>query len=247
MKWREAEKILTYRNVVVLTGAGISAESGLGTFRDKDGIWTKYPLEDLATPEGFARNPDFVHKFYNDRRSQSADASPNKGHIALADLEKAQIGAGQKFLLVTQNVDNLHEKAGSDPANIIHMHGELAKSRCGACGDVANCTIALSTELTCKICGVRGQMRPHIVWFGEMPLEMERIEETLATCDLFVSIGTSGDVYPAAGFAQLAKSLGAWTVELNLEPSSNAALFDEAHLGPATQIVPEWVRKTLEG
>ena len=238
---------LTYRNIVVLTGAGISAESGLGTFRDKDGIWTKYPLEDLATPEGFARNPDFVHKFYNDRRTQSASASPNTGHIALADLERSQTEAGHKFLLVTQNVDNLHEKAGSNPANIIHMHGELDKSRCGACGDIMACDTDLSTKLTCKICNATGQMRPHVVWFGEMPLEMERIETELASCDLFVSIGTSGDVYPAAGYARIAKSLGAWTVELNLEPSSNAGLFDETHLGLASEVVPDWVRGTLEG
>ncbi|MEO9971949.1 MAG: NAD-dependent deacylase [Hyphomonadaceae bacterium] len=238
---------MTYRNIVILTGAGISAESGLGTFRDKDGIWTKYPLEDLATPEGFARNPDFVHGFYNDRRSQAAIARENAGHIALADLERAHLGRGGGFLLVTQNVDGLHEKAGSGVANIVHMHGELNKSRCGACGDIMACSIDLSTELTCHICETIGQMRPHVVWFGEMPLEMDRIEAAIASCDLFLSIGTSGDVYPAAGYAQMAKSLGAWTVELNLEPSSNAALFDEVHLGPASQIVPEWVRTTLEG
>ncbi len=232
---------LTYRNMVILTGAGISAESGLGTFRDKDGIWTKYPLEDLATPEGFARNPDFVHGFYNDRRAQSATASANPAHKALADLERAHVKSGGSFLLITQNVDELHEKGGSNPANIIHMHGELAKARCGACGDVLAWTEPLSTADSCQICETQGQMRPHVVWFGEMPLEMDRIEQALANCDLFVSIGTSGDVYPAAGFAQMAKSIGAWTVELNLEPSSNSALFDEVHLGFASKVVPEWV------
>ena len=236
---------MSYRNIVILTGAGVSAESGLGTFRDKDGIWTKYPLEDLATPEGFARNPDFVHGFYNDRRAQSATAKPNAGHIALADLETNQLKSGGSLLLVTQNVDDLHEKAGSNPANIIHMHGELAKARCGACEDVMAWTEPLSTDLTCQLCQTHGQMRPHIVWFGEMPLEMDRIEQAVAKCDLFVSIGTSGDVYPAAGFAQMAKSLGAWTVELNLEPSSNSALFDETQLGPASEVVPEWVGKVI--
>lgn len=238
---------MKYRNIVVLTGAGISAESGLGTFRDKDGIWTKHPLEDLATPEGFARNPDFVHGFYNDRRAQSVTAVANAGHIGLAELERAQLAAGGQFLLVTQNVDDLHEKGGSCPSNIVHMHGELNKSRCGACGDVMDCGVPLSTELICTVCDAAGQMRPHVVWFGEMPLDMDRIETQLAQCDLFISIGTSGDVYPAAGYAQMAKSLGAWTVELNLEPSTNAALFDETHLGPASQVVPDWVRRTLEG
>ena len=233
---------LAYQNIVVLTGAGISAESGLGTFRDKDGIWTKYPLEDLATPEGFARNPDFVHEFYNARRAQSVKAEPNAGHVALADLEHAQTKTGGSFLLVTQNVDCLHEKAGSNLANIVHMHGELGKSRCGACGDVMAWTEPLSTDLTCQICEIRGQMRPHVVWFGEIPLEMDRIEHAFATCDLFVSIGTSGDVYPAAGFVQMARALGAWTVELNLEPSSGSALFNESHLGPASKLVPDWVR-----
>jgi len=236
---------MTYRNIVILTGAGISAESGLGTFRDKDGIWTKYPLEDLATPEGFARNPEFVQKFYNDRRAQLATAQANAGHFALAELEKAQLQAGGEFLLVTQNVDNLHEQGGSNPDNILHMHGELLKARCGACHDVIGWEGPISADLNCKICDVSGQMRPHVVWFGEMPLEIDRIEQALAKCDLFVSIGTSGDVYPPAGFAQMAKSLGAWTVELNLEPSSNAALFDENHLGLASEVVPEWVEKTL--
>ena len=183
---------LTYRNIVVLTGAGISAESGLGTFRDKDGIWTKYPLEDLATPEGFARNPDFVHKFYNDRRTQSASASPNTGHIALADLERSQTEAGHKFLLVTQNVDNLHEKAGSNPANIIHMHGELDKSRCGACGDIMACDTDLSTKLTCKICNATGQTRPDVVWFAKCRWRWSGSRRSLRTV-----ICLSRSVHPA--------------------------------------------------
>lgn len=233
------------KNIVILTGAGISAESGLGTFRDKDGIWTKYPLEDLATPEGFARNPDFVHGFYNDRRAQLETAKSHAGHKALAALEKAVERSGKHFTLVTQNVDNLHEQAGSAPENLIHMHGELAKSRCESCGDVTACFVPLSVETECSQCRVRGYMRPHVVWFGEMPLEMERIETALAACDIFAAIGTSGDVYPASGFVNMANHFGAHTVELNLEPSSNANVFREAKYGPASEIVPAWVADWL--
>ena len=233
--------------MVILTGAGISAESGLGTFRDKDGIWTKYPLEDLATPEGFARNPAFVHGFYNDRRAQLETASAHAGHKALASLEKAVISAGCEFTLVTQNVDNLHEQAGSNVDNLIHMHGELAKSRCGHCGDIAMCSGALAVETVCKACGMTGKMRPDIVWFGEMPLQMDRIETALAACDVFVSIGTSGDVYPASGFVQMANHFGAHTVELNLEPSSNARIFKDAKYGLASQVVPAWIDGILAG
>lgn len=232
--------------MTILTGAGISAESGLGTFRDKDGIWTRYPLEDLATPEGFARDPDFVHGFYNDRRAHLETARPNAGHVALAELERAIIAGGGGFTLVTQNVDNLHEQAGSGAGNLIHMHGELAKSLCRHCEAVAACAGALSTGSVCAACGEAGGMRPQVVWFGEMPLEMERIETALAASDVFVSIGTSGDVYPAAGFVHMAKQFGARTVELNLEPSSNADMFDEALYGPASEVVPAWVRGVLE-
>ncbi len=234
------------KQIVVLTGAGISAESGLGTFRDEDGIWTKYPLEDLATPEGFARNPDFVHGFYNDRRAQLREAAPHDGHIALARLEAGLLAAGGRLTLVTQNVDNLHEKAGSLPENLFHMHGELTKVRCSVCEEVIAWTEPLSVETVCDICGQAGRMRPHVVWFGEMPLYMDRIETALAVCDVFVSIGTSGDVYPAAGFVQMARRFGAKTVELNLEPSSNATRFDEAVYGPAGTIVPAWVDSFLK-
>lgn len=229
------------KNIVILTGAGISAESGLGTFRDKDGIWTKYPLEDLATPEGFARDPAFVHGFYNDRRAQLKTAVPHAGHKALARLEQSVLAHGKFFTLVTQNVDNLHEKAGSMQDNLVHMHGELMKVRCEICSEVTEFSGALSVETVCLQCQTSGSMRPQVVWFGEMPLEMDRIETALAACELFVSIGTSGDVYPAAGFCNMAKHFGAVTMELNLEPSSNAATFADARYGLASEIVPRWV------
>lgn len=233
------------KNTVILTGAGISAESGLGTFRDKDGIWTRYPLEDLATPEGFARDPAFVHGFYNDRRAQLRTAEHNAAHSALAELEAAVLEAGCAYTLVTQNVDNLHEKAGSRPENLIHMHGELAKARCGCCGIVSAWTGDLAIDMACQTCQQTGFMRPHVVWFGEMPLDMDRIERAILAADVFVSIGTSGDVYPAAGYVQMARQFGLHTVELNLEPSANAALFDETSYGPASKTVPEWVSKQL--
>ena len=233
------------QNLVILTGAGISAESGLGTFRDKDGIWTKYPLEDLATPEGFLRDPDFVHGFYNERRLQLKTAQPHKGHLALARLEEAVLADGNSFTLVTQNVDNLHEKAGSGRDNLIHMHGELLKIRCEFCGDVTEFIGALSVKTMCSQCQKVSGLRPHIVWFGEMPLEMDRIETRLAACDMFISIGTSGDVYPAAGFVNIANQLGARTVELNLEPSSNAHTFSYAQYGLASEIVPAFVEAML--
>lgn len=227
------------RSIVVLTGAGISAESGLGTFRDKDGIWTRYPLEDLATPEGFARNPEFVQQFYNDRRRQLRDARAHAGHEALTRLQKAH-GA---VTLVTQNVDNLHEQAGAD--DVVHMHGELAKSLCSNCGRRAMCDEDLHMDMTCPQCGSVGTLRPDVVWFGEIPYHMERIEDALSACDLFISIGTSGAVYPAAGFVQMARAVAAKTVELNLEPSENAYAFDDALYGSASTVVPDWVDRFL--
>ncbi|MEO1568324.1 MAG: NAD-dependent deacylase [Pseudomonadota bacterium] len=232
------------KSIVVLTGAGISAESGLGTFRDTDGIWTRYPLEDLATPEGFARNPDFVHGFYNDRRAQLATARPHAGHIALATLEDACRAEGADFLLVTQNVDNLHEQAGSK--TIIHMHGELTRVRCTNCGTVATTRRAIGRDTVCTACKRSGHMRPHIVWFGEMPFEMDRISRALRHCRLFLSIGTSGAVYPAAGFVQEARYNGAKAVELSLEPSENADVFDEAVYGPASEILPPYVGQLIQ-
>jgi len=230
-----------HRNIVILTGAGISAESGLGTFRDKDGLWTKYDLAEVATPEGFARNPDFVHEFYNARRKNLMAATPNAAHLALARLEAAHLG---RVLVVTQNVDDLHERAGT--RNLIHMHGELLKIRCEHCASVAGWRDDLSTGHACMACGAAGGLRPHVVWFGEMPLAMGRIELALAACDLFVSIGTSGNVYPAAGFVgEVRGHRRAHTVELNLEPSDGASLFAEQVYGPATEVVPRFVDRLL--
>ena len=225
------------RSIVILTGAGISRESGLHTFRDADGIWATVNIEDVATPEAFARDPGRVQEFYNQRRRGLVDnrIAPNPAHLALADFEAAFAG---DFLLITQNIDDLHERAGS--RKLIHMHGELAKARCGNCGDVIEWRQDLSVDTVCSACGRAGGMRPHVVWFGEMPFEMDRIYEALEACDLFVSIGTSGNVYPAAGFVQAARMAGARTVELNLEPSEGASLFEEAVYGPAGTIVPGW-------
>ncbi|MEL7463497.1 MAG: NAD-dependent deacylase [Pseudomonadota bacterium] len=219
--------------IVILTGAGISAESGLGTFRDVDGLWTQYDLEDVATPEGFARNPALVLDFYNKRRANCLGAEPNAAHFALAELE-----AAHEVLIVTQNVDDLHERAGSQ--NLIHMHGELLGQLCAACGDRRPCAGDLTVESACPACGAAA-LRPDVVWFGEMPYQMDRIWDALRDTDLFVSIGTSGEVYPAAAFAQDARRFGAETLELNLEPSTGARDFIDARYGPATEIVPAWV------
>jgi NAD-dependent deacetylase len=230
----------SFRNIVVLTGAGLSAESGLGTFRGTDGLWTKYDLSEVATPEGFARNPALVHEFYNLRRKGLAKALPNAAHHALSKLERDFPG---EVLIVTQNIDNLHEAAGSK--NLIHMHGELARALCGACGESVACGFDLSLETACASCGETGAMRPDVVWFGEMPREMDQIYEAIAACDLFVSIGTSGSVYPAAGFVADVRAHGAHTVELNLEPSEGASLFAEAIYGPASKVVPDYVARLL--
>jgi NAD-dependent deacetylase len=230
---------VVYKSIVILTGAGVSAESGMGTFRDKDGIWTRYDLEDVATPEGFARNPGLVHDFYNARRQALHDAEPNAAHHALARLEQIVTGAGGAFLLVTQNVDNLHEKAGSQ--NLLHMHGELARVKCDACGVAGAWSGDLSSGTECWRCGQAGALRPDVVWFGEMPYGMDGIYQRLSACDLFVSIGTSGEVYPAAGFVMEAGMAGAHTIELNLEPSANARGFSEGRYGPASEVVSRWV------
>lgn len=225
--------------IVVLTGAGISKESGLDTFRDADGIWSRVRIEDVATPEAFARDPVRVHAFYNARRQalMHANVQPNPAHAALARLERDWPGG---LLVVTQNIDDLHERAGSK--NLIHMHGELLKSRCSQCGDIAECRHDLSIELACVACGRAGGLRPHVVWFGEMPLMMDEIERALAGCGLFMSIGTSGNVYPAAGFVELVRHYGrGHSVELNLEPSVGATSFAETRYGPAGEIVPAYV------
>jgi NAD-dependent deacetylase len=227
--------------IVVLTGAGISRESGLATFRDPDGIWAQVRIEDVATPEAFRRDPARVQAFYNARRAQLRDPAiqPNAAHLALAELERRWPAP---FLLVTQNVDDLHDRAGSH--RMVHMHGELAKARCGRCAAVHPWECDLSAATPCPACGRTGGLRPHVVWFGEMPLEMDRIAEALEGCGLFVSIGTSGAVYPAAGFVAEVRGR-ARTVELNLEPSEGSYLFAEARHGPATELVPAFVAELL--
>jgi NAD-dependent deacetylase len=229
--------------IVVLTGSGISRESGLHTFRDADGIWAKVRIEDVATPEAFARDPVGIHEFYNARRRHllSDAVAPNAAHRALAELEARHEGG---VMIVTQNIDNLHERAGS--RNIVHMHGEGLKARCERCGNVTPWLEDLSVAVSCAACGELGGLRPHVVWFGEMPLELDRIYEALASCRLFVAIGTSGAVYPAAGFVAEVRSCGiAHTVELNLEPSLVRGEFAEAIYGPASEIVPEFVARIL--
>jgi NAD-dependent deacetylase len=230
-----------YDNIVILTGAGVSAESGLGTFRGSGGLWENFRIEDVATPEGFARDPVRVHEFYNLRRGWHKAARPNAAHLALARLEREYRGT---VLTVTQNIDALHEAAGTK--SLIHLHGKLERALCAACGTSVPWTEDLSIETRCARCG-EAAMRPDVVWFGEMPREMERIYDALAACDLFVSIGTSGAVYPAAGFVMEARAAGAHTVELNLEASDGASFFAECIEGPATKIVPAYVDRLLAG
>jgi NAD-dependent deacetylase len=234
--------IAAVKRIVILTGAGLSAESGIATFRDKGGIWSTVRIEDVATPDAFARNPARVHEFYNTRRRAAIGVQPNAAHTALARLDAA---FGGDLLIVTQNIDNLHEMAGA--TRLLHMHGELGQAFCAHCDVRAPATGDLSTTDRCGSCGRTGGMRPDIVWFGEMPYHMGRIEAALAACDLFISIGTSGNVYPAAGFVAGARRQGAFTVELNLEPSEGAALFHEAIHGPATHVVPAFVERLLTG
>lgn len=233
--------IAQFGKIVVLTGAGLSAESGLSTFRDPDGIWSKYDWRDVATPEGFRRDPELVHDFYNARRRAHRDIKPNAAHIALARLEAEHGG----MTIVTQNIDALHEEAGSKA--LIHMHGELLKVLCTFCTQRFAWLDDLSADQHCPFCGLPGGMRPDVVWFGETPYQMGRIAALLGEADLFVSIGTSGHVYPAAGFVAEAREHGARTIELNLEPSEGASLFDEAIYGRATAIVPAFVDRILAG
>ncbi len=232
------------RKIVILTGAGISKESGLDTFRDPDGIWSKVRLEDVATPEAFERDPARVHAFYNARRQSlvSHNVQPNAAHTALARLEAEWRG---EVLLVTQNIDDLHERAGSK--NLVHMHGEILKARCPACHAVHAWAQDIDLKTACPACGQTGTLRVNVVWFGEMPLDLDRIFTALEDCDLFISIGTSGSVYPAAGFVHEVRMGGrAHTVELNLEPSEGHSLFAERRYGPASKIVPEFVGRVLE-
>lgn len=227
--------------IVILTGAGISADSGVSTFRDPDGVWAKFDYNEVATPEGFAKNPDFVHSFYNWRRANIQAIQPNAAHVALARLEEK---FGPALTLVTQNVDDLHERGGSK--RVIHMHGELLKARCSACG-VSHCWVGdLSPETRCPACKADQFMRPHVVWFGEMPMFMDEIAAAISEADLFVSIGTSGNVYPAAGLVGEARAHGIPCIELNLEPSEDAWAFTDARYGRASEIVPEWVTQMVE-
>lgn len=227
------------KRIFILTGSGLSAESGIATFRDSSGVWARYDLAEVATPEGFAKNPLVVHEFYNMRRRDHSRVAPNAAHFALAKLEHEH----GEVLIVTQNVDALHEQAGSK--NLIHMHGELLSALCARCGQQHQWEQDLTIETRCPTCERSGGMRPNVVWFGEMPYQLEAISAALERADLFVSIGTSGNVYPAAGFVSLARSLRISTVELNLEPSQGARLFDEAIHGHATQIVPAYVERLL--
>jgi NAD-dependent deacetylase len=226
--------------IVVLTGAGISAESGVPTFRDSGGLWEGHRVEDVATPEGLERDPTTVLRFYDARRRASAAAQPNAAHRALAALESA---LGDRVLVVTQNVDDLHERAGS--RNLVHMHGELHRALCRACGIRPPWRGDLADRPPCPACGER-MLRPDVVWFGELPYELDRIENAVVACDVFVSIGTSGAVYPAAGYVALAAAFGATTIELNLEPSDAAVPFAQSRAGRATQIVPDWVQEVLD-
>jgi len=238
-----------FKRILILTGAGISAESGIATFRDKDGIWSKVDVHDVATPEGFARNPQRVLDFYNTRRKQSAAAKPNAAHLALAKLEVEHTAKkGSHVVVVTQNVDILHEAAGTK--NLIHMHGHADQALCNHCQarhPWGRGQPDLAVALACNACGKAGGLRPDVVWFGEMPYHMDRITEELAGADLFLSIGTSGNVYPASGFVAEARRSGAHTVELNLVPSEGASLFHEAHHGAASKVVPMYVERILEG
>lgn len=228
------------RNIVILTGAGVSAESGLATFRGPDGLWEGHRVEEVATPEAFRRDPALVHAFYDARRAKLGTVEPNAAHRALARLDAKWPG---DLLLVTQNVDDLHERAGS--RRLLHMHGELTKGWCLGCDARFPWQGEMGEGASCPSCSAQGKVRPDIVWFGEMPYEMERIDDALRTCDLFVSIGTSGAVYPAAGFVQTARYLNARTLEMNLEPSLGSYMFDESRIGPAGELVPQWVDELL--
>jgi len=234
------------RHIFVLTGAGVSAESGLGTFRDKagEGIWAQFDPMKLATPEAFAHDPETVLAFYDARRRNLLSAAPNAAHTALARLEATLASAGGELSLVTQNIDDLHERAGSQ--RVIHMHGELLKARCLNCECVHLWPEDLPASESCPACRTGG-LRPHIVWFGEMPFHKDEIEQALARADFFVAIGTSGAVYPAAGFAAEARALGIPTLEINLKAADNAVIFDAARYGPASVIVPAWVEEVTVG
>lgn len=232
---------MKYKNIVVLTGAGVSAESGVATFRDNGGLWEQHRVQDVATPEAFARDPELVQRFYNARRRNVGSVEPNAAHVALAKLEH---NSDACVTIITQNVDDLHERAGS--LNILHMHGELCKVRCVNCNDVHQWRDDCTQQTRCPSCGAVPALRPHIVWFGEMPFYMDKIEDLLYECDLFVSVGTSGTVYPAAGFVNAVNAYGrAHTVEINLEPSEGMSNFTEARHGKAGDILPVFVEEII--
>ncbi len=227
------------RNIVILTGAGISAESGIDTFRSAGGLWEQHRVEDVATPEAFARDPDLVLRFYDMRRAAIQTKQPNPAHEALARLDATWAG---ELLIVTQNVDDLHERAGAN--RILHMHGEHLNAWCTTCDSRSRWTAPLIDRPPCPACAAP-MLRPDIVWFGEMPYRMGEIYAALREADLFVSIGTSGAVYPAAGFVRDARELGVQTLELNLERSQGSAWFHETRLGPASEVVPAWVEEMV--
>ena len=230
-------------NIFILTGAGVSAESGLKTFRDSDGLWTQNDLAQLATPEGFARDPARVREFYSARRKILRIAAPNRAHIALARLEREMTALGGSVFLCTQNVDDLHERAGG--RRVVHMHGELNVTACTLCSGHWTDRGPLTAQQICAECGAVGTCRPHVVWFGEAPMHMEAINQALEEADLFVAIGTSGSVYPAAGFVAEARALGVATCEINLQRSDNAHAFDRRIYGPASEKVTAWVDEVL--
>ena len=227
------------QNIVILTGAGVSAESGIDTFRSEGGLWEQHRVEDVATPEAYARDPDLVLRFYDMRRAAIQTKLPNPAHEALARLDAAW---GGELLIVTQNVDDLHERAGA--SRVLHMHGEHLNAWCTACDTRSRWLETLIERPPCPSCGKKA-LRPDVVWFGEMPYRMDEIYAAVRACDLFVSIGTSGAVYPAAGLVRNARDLGAQTLELNLEQSKGSAWFHESRLGPASVLVPEWVEEVL--
>ena len=236
------------KNIVILTGAGISADSGIATFRAADGLWENHRVEEVATPEGYARNPKLVQQFYNERRAQLLDAQiqPNPAHIALAELEAHyQKNAIGNVTIVTQNIDNLHQRGGS--RNVLHMHGELLKLRCVKSERVViwDTTEPVTEDVRCECCAIPQPLRPHIVWFGEMPFYMDEIYYLLSQADLFIAIGTSGNVYPAAGFVAEARNLGLPTQEFNLEASTNASQFDKSIYGRAAETIPQWVNSLV--
>src|SRR5215218_7604332 len=233
---------MEFHNIVILTGAGVSAESGLATFRGSDGLWEGHRVEDVATPEAYRRDPALVHQFYDARRARLGEVEPNAAHEALARLDAEWPG---ELLIVTQNVDDLHERAGAK--RLLHMHGELTRGWCLACDERFSWSGPMGDGASCPSCQVQGQVRPDIVWFGEMPYDMERIDRSLQNADLFVSIGTSGAVYPAAGFVQTARYCGAHCVEMNLDPSQGSIFFNESRMGRAVELVPAWVEELLNG